>query len=1292
MKKFLIFGLMFLLFSQVNAQEPNDCGNAITVCGNGNFMSNATGPGMNPTEVNACSSFEHNSLWLEVNILQAGTLGFDLIPNDPDILVDYDFWVFGGPTVSCSSLGSPIRCATTNPDTAGLPNNHTGINGSTTLTQTGPGASGNGYVYWLNVNVGDTYFIVIDRPHGDGGFQIQWTGTANNGSGAFPSPPNANAINDIIACSGTPDISIFNLAGLNSSISNDLANETVQYYANLADATDGVNPLPGIYANTSNPQQIYAKVLSSVTDCYSLVDFDLIVSPIPDAVISASNTNICEGESVTFTISGTENTTVHYNINGGATQQIVLDGVGNATFTEILTTNTTVTLENVQVVDGSGSIICSQVLIDDAVITVNPSTTPTFTAVAAICNGETLAALPTTSNNSITGSWSPAIDNTTTTTYTFTPDAGQCAVTETMVITVTPIITPIFTPVGAICNGETLAALPTTSNNGLTGSWSPAIDNTTTTTYTFTPDVGQCGATETMTITVNSATTPTFTPVAAICNGETLAVLPTTSNNGITGSWSPSLDNTTTTTYTFTPDAGQCGVTETMTITVHPTITPTFTPIAAICSGEPLAVLPSTSNNGVTGSWSPVIDNTTTTTYTFTPDAGQCGVTETMTITVNPSTTPTFTPVAVICNGETLAALPTTSNNSITGSWSPALDNTTTTTYTFTPDIGQCAATQTMTITVNPIVSPIFIQVPAICNGDTLSPLPITSNNGITGSWSPSLDNTTTTTYTFTPDAGQCGVAETMTITVNPTITPTFTPVAAICSGETLAVLPSTSNNGVTGSWSPVIDNTTTTTYTFTPDAGQCGTVETMTIIVNPNVIPTFTPVADICVGETLNPLPTTSNNGITGVWNPSLDNSTTTTYTFTPNAGQCAVTETMIITVNPVVTPTFTQVADICSGETLSPLPTTSNNGITGIWSPALDNTTTTTYTFIPNTGECATTETMTITVYTSILPTFTPVADICVGETLSPLPTTSNNGITGVWSPAIDNTITTTYTFTPDAGQCGVTETMTIIVNPILKPIISSADGLHTICVDFITELVQNPIILVSDLQNANYMYTWYLNDTEIVGANQSTYTVDTAAPGLYTLVIEEILPTTNCTSDISEAFEVFQSGQAVFVAVSQSETFSNNPSITVEIDGYGEYWYQLDDGPILDNGGVFTDVSSGTHTVYVYDRKTGTPACDFITIENITIIDFPKILTPNNDGYNDTWNVFAVSNQPNSKVNIYDRYGKLLKQLHSNSPGWDGTFNGNALPSSDYWFVLTYEEAGVLKEFTSHFTLKR
>lgn len=209
-----------------------------------------------------------------------------------------------------------------------------------------------------------------------------------------------------------------------------------------------------------------------------------------------------------------------------------------------------------------------------------------------------------------------------------------------------------------------------------------------------------------------------------------------------------------------------------------------------------------------------------------------CLYQETVTITVTPGTLPTFTPVGAICTGDPIAPLPTSSLNGITGSWSPDLDNTTTTTYTFLPDNGQCASIATMTITVHQPATPTFASVPAICQGQSLSPLPTTSLEGIPGTWQPALDNSATTTYTFTPSGGQCIATTTLTITVNPAAVPTFDAIAPICAGEELGALPTTSLEGIPGTWSPAVDNTATTTYTFTP-AVECATGATLTVTVN---------------------------------------------------------------------------------------------------------------------------------------------------------------------------------------------------------------------------------------------------------------------------------------------------------------------------------------------------------------------------------------------------------------------------------------------------------------------------
>jgi hypothetical protein len=166
-----------------------------------------------------------------------------------------------------------------------------------------------------------------------------------------------------------------------------------------------------------------------------------------------------------------------------------------------------------------------------------------------------------------------------------------------------------------------------------------------------------------------------------------------------------------------------------------------------------------------------------------------------MSIVITPEVTPTFTQVGPLCQNSTAPTLPLTSNNGITGTWSPATINTATagtTTYTFTPAAGQCALPFTMSIVITPEVTPTFTQVGPLCQNSTAPTLPLTSNNGITGTWSPATINTATagtTTYTFTPAAGQCALPFTMSIVITPEVTPTFTQVGPLCQNSTAPTL-----------------------------------------------------------------------------------------------------------------------------------------------------------------------------------------------------------------------------------------------------------------------------------------------------------------------------------------------------------------------------------------------------------------------------------------------------------------------------------------------------------------------
>lgn len=149
-------------------------------------------------------------------------------------------------------------------------------------------------------------------------------------------------------------------------------------------------------------------------------------------------------------------------------------------------------------------------------------------------------------------------------------------------------------------------------------------------------------------------------------------------------------------------------------------------------------------------------------------------------------------------------------------------------------------------------------------------------------------------------------------------------------------------------------------------------------------------------------------------------------------------------------------------------------------------------------------------------------------------------------------------------------------------------------------------------------------------------------------------------------------------------QINDFTSNNSATI-ITTSGNYEFSLD-GINYQDSNVFNNLEAGEYLVYVQDKN----GCG-ITTMSFYILDYPKYFTPNDDGYNDTWQIKNLDKRgfEASKIYIFDRYGKLLKQTSPLSQGWNGTFNGTPLPSTDYWFVLELTNG---KTINGHFALKR
>ena len=194
-----------------------------------------------------------------------------------------------------------------------------------------------------------------------------------------------------------------------------------------------------------------------------------------------------------------------------------------------------------------------------------------------------------------------------------------------------------------------------------------------------------------------------------------------------------------------------------------------------------------------------------------------------------------------------------------------------------------------------------------------------------------------------------------------------------------------------------------------------------------------------------------------------------------------------------------------------------------------------------------------------------------------------------------------------------------------------------------------------------------------------NENSQTISVNSPGVYTVILENNL---NCT--VTRTFIVVGSALATIENIEITDFSSSNLAL-IEVSGIGSYEYSLD-GINYQDEPLFTNLEPGEYTVYVNDKN----GCG-LTFETFYILDFPKFFTPNDDGYNDIWQIKNLDKRgfENAKITIFDRYGNLIKQINNPNDFWDGTLRGNNLPSQDYWFVLALPNG---KTVRGHFSLIR
>jgi gliding motility-associated-like protein len=268
-------------------------------------------------------------------------------------------------------------------------------------------------------------------------------------------------------------------------------------------------------------------------------------------------------------------------------------------------------------------------------------------------------------------------------------------------------------------------------------------------------------------------------------------------------------------------------------------------------------------------------------------------------------------------------------------------------------------------------------------------------------------------------------------------------------------------------------------------------------------------------------------------------------------------------------------------------------------------------------------------------------------------------------------------------DNNDCyGIGENLTLIVNPRPEFEIEAIPN-DVVCLN-----LSNTITLTPFNEQGNYTYEWFDEDNNRIGNNP---TIEVSKGGIYTAIATLGL---TCRS-FSKTITVTESNVATInlndITITDD---SDNNSITINTSnlGIGDYEFAIKKmDEFISNykpEAIFEDVTPGIHTIYIQDKK----GCGISTIE-VSVIGFPKFFTPNNDGYNDTWQIKGVSDTfyPTSLIYIFDRFGKLLTQIDPKSDGWNGFFNGKMLPATDYWFsAQLIDENGTIREKKGHFSL--
>ncbi len=1033
----------------------SDCSGAVNICtnatfqidpsGSGNVVEFVTGTVSNPS-TNVASgnqgcllSGELNSTWMVVNVATNGTLEFSFGTPGNGCL-DWIMWPYNGPATCTQIINNtlaPVRCNW----------NANCINYTGMATPVPANGFAGDFEPELNVTCGQRYLICLSN------YSSQTTSVPLNFFGTAS-----------VSCVTVTPVTVNSAticAGQSATLTATGANTYTWTPPTGLSATTGATV-------TASPATTTTYTVTGVGSCGTSSATSTVT--VNAASATAANTGpYCIGSTIQLNGTGPAGATYAWTGPNGftsAVQNPTLPATAAAAGTYTLTTSL-----------GGCTATATTTVAVNAVATVNANTDQT------ICAGGTVTLAGTVGGSATSGTWSAAggtFSNPASLTSTYTPaittgtitltlttndPTGPCpAVTDQMVITVTPGPSVNAGPDQTLCSGPNVTLSAT---GATTYTWTPSVSNGVpfaptigSTTYTVVGTTAGCTGTDQVVVTVNQ--TPTIvTNDVSVCAAGTVSL---TATGGNTYSWSPStsLSASTgatvlftpgvTTTYTVTGTSAQgCTSSDPVTVTVVANAPINAGLDVILCAGAQATI---TASGGLSYTWSPsaglssttgaviIASPTVTTTYTLTGvDANGCSGTDQVTIVVNANPIVNAGADQTVCSGTPITLSATGAN---TYSWSPTATNgvpftpTTTATYTVSGTTNGCIGVDDVLITVNPVPIVNAGADQTLCQGPDVT---LTATGASTYTWTPAISNGVTftptlgaTTYTVVGTTNGCTATDQVVVTINPIPTVSAGPDQTICDGTNVTLTASGAN---TYTWAPSITNGApftpsigSTTYSVTgTTAAGCSASDQVVVTVNPNPAPIIQGATTYCVGfpptlSTSTPFDTYSWS--TGVGTPTAsvtEANNPITVTVTNGFGCSGTSPAFNVTLTTVINTTNT--ITLCQGESAV------IHGITQTVSGVYAQT-------FPSSQGCDSTSTVTLIV--NPLPSVNAGIDqtVCSGTQIT---LNATGAATYTWSPLATNGVpftqavgSTTYTVTgTSAAGCINTDQVVVTVNPL-------------------------------------------------------------------------------------------------------------------------------------------------------------------------------------------------------------------------------------------------------------------